>query len=113
MTKVLPWQQSTMLDKVTWQKTSYYVLLRRKDDISELPPSPNFNDALEVFVCERATTSTLILGEGDKGGGGGEIMLEGRRMFRMVFSPAGFPNFCHNFCPSLSQKRKFKRWGNE
>ena len=28
-------------------------------------------------------------------------MLEGRRMFRIVLSPAGFPNFCHNFCPAL------------
>ena len=24
-------------------------------------------------------------------------MLEGRRMFRIVLSPAGFPNFCQSF----------------
>ena len=35
-------------------------------------------------------------------------MLEGRRLFRIVLSPAGFPNFCHNFCLALSQNRKFK-----
>ena len=28
-------------------------------------------------------------------------MLEGRRMFRTVLSPAGFPNFCHNVCPAF------------
>ena len=71
------------------------------------PPSPNFNVVLEVFVCEGATTSTLILGVG--GGGEAEIMLEGRRMFRIVLSPAEFPNFCHNLCPALSQKRKIKK----
>ena len=38
-------------------------------------------------------------------------MLEGRRMFRIVLSPAGFPNFCHNFCPTLSEKGKFKKIG--
>ena len=61
-------------------------------------PSPNINVVLEVFVCEGAMTSTLILGEG---GGGGEIILEGRRMFSIALSPAGFPNFCHNFCLAL------------
>ena len=35
---------------------------------------------------------------GERGAG---IILEGRRMFRIVLSPAGFPNFCHNFCPAL------------
>ena len=83
-------------------KTSYCVLLSRKGDIlSGLPPPPppppNFNVVLEVFVCEYATTSTLIL----IGGRGAEIMVEGRRMFRILLSPAGFPNFCHNFCPAL------------
>ena len=58
-------------------------------------PSPNFNVVLEMFVCECATTSTLILG---KGGG---IMSVGRIMFRIVLSRAGFPIFCHNFCPAL------------
>ena len=29
-------------------------------------------------------------------------------MFRIVLSPAGFTNFCHNFCPGLCQKLKFK-----
>ena len=24
-------------------------------------------------------------------------------MFRIVFSPAGFPNFCHNFCLALQK----------
>ena len=28
-------------------------------------------------------------------------MLEGGRIFRIVLSPAGLPNFCHNFCPAL------------
>ena len=36
-----------------------------------------------------------------EGGEGGAIMLEGRRMFRIVLNPAGFPNFCHNFCLAL------------
>ena len=47
-------------------KTSNYVFLNRKSDFSELPPSPNFNVVLEVFVCECATTSALVLGEGGK-----------------------------------------------
>ena len=37
---------------------------------------------------------------GGEGGGGG-IELEGRRMFRIVLSPAGFPNFCHNFLSGI------------
>ena len=64
-------------------------------------PPPNFNVVLEVFDCEGATTSTLILG-------GAEIMLEGRRMFRIVLSSAGFPNFCHNLCPALVGISNFK-----
>ena len=71
------------------------MFLSRKGDISRTSPSPNFNVVLEVFVCEYAATSTLILG------GGGDIMVEGRRIFRIVLSLAGFPNFCHNFCPAL------------
>ena len=38
-------------------------------------------------------------------------MLEGRRMLRIALSPAGFPNFSHNFCVALSEKRKFKKIG--
>ena len=60
---------------------------------------------VRTFTCGCATTSTLTLGEG----GLEEIMLEGRRMFRIVLSPARFPNFCHNFCPELSEKRKLKK----
>ena len=48
------------------EKTSNCVFLSRKGYISELPPSPNFNVVLEVFVCECDTTSTLILGEGER-----------------------------------------------
>ena len=69
-------------------------------------PLPQFNVVLEVFVSEGATTSTLILG-----GGGGRDNVRGKenvqnsikssRIFRIVLSPAGFPNFCHNFCPAL------------
>ena len=60
-------------------KTANCVFLSRKGDILELPPSPNFNVVLEVFVCECAMTSTLILGEG----AGAVIMLEGRRMYQI------------------------------
>ena len=55
-------------------------------DFSELL-SANFSVVLKVFVCESAMTSTLMLG-------GGGVMLQGRRMFSMVLSPPGFPNFC-------------------
>ena len=34
-------------------------------------------------------------------------------MLKIVLSPAGFPNFCHNFCQVLSEKRKLKKQGNE
>ena len=37
-------------------------------------------------------TSTLILGEGAR---------DNVRGKENVLSPAGFPNFCHNFCPAL------------
>ena len=30
-------------------------------------------------------------------------MSEEKRMFKIVFSPAGFLNFCRNFCPALSK----------
>ena len=40
-------------------------------------------------------------------------MLGGRRMFRIILSPAGFPNFCHNFRLALSEKPKFKKLANE
>ena len=75
-------------------KTANCVFLNRKGDILELPPSPNFNVVLEVFVCECAMTSTLILGKE----GGGRDNVRGKEN---VLSPAGFPNFCHNFCPPL------------
>ena len=29
-------------------------------------------------------------------------MPEGGRIFRIVLSPAGFPNFRHNICPALN-----------
>ena len=45
-------------------KTSNCIFLSRKGDFSELPPSPNFIVVLKVFVCERATTSILIVGWG-------------------------------------------------
>ena len=35
-------------------------------------------------------------------GGGGDIMSERRRIFRIVLTPTGFPNFCHNFCLALT-----------
>ena len=57
-------------------ETSCSLSLSRKGDISELPPSPNFNVVLEVFVCEGATTSILILEEG--GGGGGRDNVRGK-----------------------------------
>ena len=73
-----------------------------------LRPLPQFNVVLEVFVSEGATTLTLILGGG---GGGGRDNVRGKenvqnsikssRMFRIVLSPAGFPNFCYNFCLAL------------
>ena len=50
---------------------------------------------LEVFVCECATTSTLIVGEG------GKIMSEGRGTFTIVLSPARFPNVCVQHCRIL------------
>ena len=34
-------------------------------------------------------------------------MLEGGRIFTVVSSPVGLPNFCHNFWPALSEKRIF------
>ena len=74
-------------------KTSNCVFLSRKSDLSELP-SPNFNVALEVFVCECAMTSTLILGEEE-----GRDNVKGKEVFRIVLSPAGFSNFSHSFCP--------------
>ena len=58
---------------------------------------PNFNVVLVVFVCECVRTSTLILGDGGKG----DIMSEGRRIFRMVVTLSGCLNFCHNICLSL------------
>ena len=48
-------------------KTANCVFLSRKGDLLELPPSPKFNVVLEVFVCECAMMSTLILGEGGQG----------------------------------------------
>ena len=67
---VLGNEQNSFLNYNTGQdnlaKTANCVFLSRK--YLELPPSPNFNVVLEVFVCECAMTSTLILGEG----GGGE-----------------------------------------
>ena len=53
-------------------KTSNCVFLSRKGDISEVPPSPSFSVVLEVFVCECATTSTLILGERGRDNVGGK-----------------------------------------
>ena len=75
-------------------KTSNCIFLSRKGDFSEFPHSPNFSVVLEVFVRKCAMTSTLILGVGEEG----DSMLEGRRIFRIVLTPAGFPNFCHYFC---------------
>ena len=31
-------------------------------------------------------------------------MVEGRRMFRIVLSPAGFPNFCHTSLSRIAQQ---------
>ena len=52
----------------------------------------------------------IDIGGGGGGGGEGKDNVRGKEN---VLSPAGFPNFCHNFCPALSEKRKFKEWGNE
>ena len=30
-------------------------------------------------------------------------MTEGRRIFRVVLTSTGFLNFCHKFCPALSE----------
>ena len=48
------------------------------------------------------------IGGGGGGGGGGDIMAEGRRIFRIVLTPAGFPNFWHTFCPTLSGQSLLK-----
>ena len=88
-------------------KTSCYVFLSRKGDISEPPlPSP-----ISMLFLKCLSLKVLRRQHWGGGGGGGRDNVRGKenvqdsikssRLFRIVLSPAGFPKFCHNFCPAL------------